>query len=48
MAMHLRAMNMLVEEKKDNGARVVVPSSAAETMGIGGVIGLTALAKKGV
>jgi len=46
MALHLRAMNMLYEAMKEKGAMVVVPSSAVETMGLGGQLGLTALARK--
>ena len=43
MALHLRAMNMLYEAIKEKGAMVIVPSSAVETMGLGGVLGTTAL-----
>lgn len=46
MALHLRAMNMLYEAMKEKGAMVVVPSSAVETMGLGGQLGLTALSRK--
>jgi regulator of protease activity HflC (stomatin/prohibitin superfamily) len=46
MALHLRAMNMLYEAMKEKGAMVVVPSSAVETMGLGGQIGLAALSRK--
>lgn len=45
LALHLRAMNMLYEAIKEKGAMVIVPSSAVETMGLGGLSGLTALAK---
>jgi regulator of protease activity HflC (stomatin/prohibitin superfamily) len=45
VALHLRAMNMLYEAIKERGAMVVVPSSVVETMGLGGTLGLTALAK---
>ncbi len=48
MALHLRAMNMLYEAMKEKGAMVVVPSSAVETMGLGGQLGLAALARKDV
>ncbi|MBI4914231.1 MAG: slipin family protein [Acidobacteria bacterium] len=41
-AMHLRAMNMLYEAIKEKGAMVIVPSSAVETMGLGGMLGTTA------
>ncbi len=44
-ALHLRAMNMLFEGLKEKGALVIVPSSAVETMGLGGMSGLTALAR---
>lgn len=43
-ALHLRAMNMLYEGLKENGALVVVPSTAVETMGLGGISGLAAMA----
>ncbi len=43
VAMHLRAMNMLYEAIKEKGAMVIVPSSAVETMGLGGMLGVTAL-----
>jgi regulator of protease activity HflC (stomatin/prohibitin superfamily) len=42
-AMHLRAMNMLYEGLKEKGALVIVPSTAVETMGLGGLAGLAAL-----
>lgn len=38
-ALHLRAMNMLYEAIKERGSMVIVPSSAVETMGLGGNIG---------
>ena len=44
-ALHLRAMNMLFEGLKEKGALVIVPSSAVETMGLGGLSGITALAQ---
>jgi len=44
VALHLRAMNMLYEAIKEKGSMVIVPSSAVETMGLGGLSGLTALA----
>ncbi|HEX7679332.1 MAG TPA: slipin family protein [Thermoanaerobaculia bacterium] len=43
VALHLRAMNMLYEAIKEKGSMVIVPSSAVETMGLGGLAGLTAL-----
>jgi regulator of protease activity HflC (stomatin/prohibitin superfamily) len=45
VALHLRAMNMLYEAIKEKGAMVIVPSSAVETMGLGGTLATTALAK---
>jgi regulator of protease activity HflC (stomatin/prohibitin superfamily) len=43
-ALHLRAMNMLFEGLKEKGALVIVPSSAVDTMNLGAVTGMTALA----
>jgi regulator of protease activity HflC (stomatin/prohibitin superfamily) len=43
VALHLRAMNMLYEGLKQNSTIVVVPSSALETMQLGGLAGITAL-----
>jgi regulator of protease activity HflC (stomatin/prohibitin superfamily) len=48
VALHLRAMNMLYEAIKEKGAMVIVPSSAVETMGLGGMLATTSLAKKQV
>lgn len=42
--LHLRAMNMLYESLKEKGAMIVVPSTAVQSMGLGTVSGLTALA----
>ena len=42
-ALHLRAMNMLYEGLKQNSTIVVVPSSALESMQLGGLSGVTAL-----
>jgi len=42
-ALHLRAMNMLYEGLKQNSTIVIVPSSALDTMQLGGLSGLTAL-----
>ena len=42
-AFHLRAMNMLYEGLKQNSTIVIVPSTAVETMQLGGISGLTAL-----
>jgi regulator of protease activity HflC (stomatin/prohibitin superfamily) len=44
-ALHLRAMNMLFEGLKEKGALVIVPSSAVDTMNLGGLSGVVALAK---
>jgi regulator of protease activity HflC (stomatin/prohibitin superfamily) len=46
-ALHLRAMNMLYEAIKERGSMVIVPSSAVETMGLGGTVAVTALNKQG-
>jgi regulator of protease activity HflC (stomatin/prohibitin superfamily) len=43
-ALHLRAMNMLFEGLKEKGALVIVPSSAVDTMNLGGLAGITSLA----
>jgi SPFH domain / Band 7 family len=44
VALHLRAMNMLYEAIKERGSMVIVPSSAVETMGLGGSLATAALA----
>jgi regulator of protease activity HflC (stomatin/prohibitin superfamily) len=44
VALHLRAMNMLYEAIKEKGAMVIVPSSAVETMGLGGMLATSSLA----
>lgn len=46
VALHLRAMNMLYEGLKEKGALMVVPSTAVETMGLGGMMGLASAAPK--
>ena len=43
VALHLRAMNMLYEGLKANSTIVIVPSTAVESMQLGGLAGLTAL-----
>ena len=43
MAFHLRAMNMLYEGLKENATIVIVPSTAVESMQLGGIAGMTAL-----
>ena len=42
-ALHLRAMNMLYEGLKEKGALMPVPSTAVESMGMGGLLGAAAL-----
>jgi len=44
-ALHLRAMNMLYEGLKEKGALMLIPSSAVESMGMGGLMGAAALAQ---
>jgi regulator of protease activity HflC (stomatin/prohibitin superfamily) len=44
-ALHLRAMNMLFEGLKEKGALVIVPSSAVDTMNLGGISGMVSLAQ---
>jgi hypothetical protein len=46
VALHLRAMNMLYEGLKEKGALVIVPSSAVETMNLGGLAGITAMSQQ--
>ena len=43
VALHLRAMNMLYEGLKENSTIVIVPSTAIESMQLGGLAGMTAL-----
>jgi regulator of protease activity HflC (stomatin/prohibitin superfamily) len=43
IALHLRAMNMLYEGLKQNATIVLVPSTALESMQLGGISGITAL-----
>jgi regulator of protease activity HflC (stomatin/prohibitin superfamily) len=43
VALQLRAMNILYEGLKEKGALMIVPSSAVETMGLGGLAGMAAL-----
>jgi regulator of protease activity HflC (stomatin/prohibitin superfamily) len=45
-ALHLRAMNMLYEGLKEKGAMMIVPSTAVESMGMGGLLGAAALRQK--
>jgi len=46
VALHLRAMNMLYEGLKEKGALMLIPSSAVETMGLGGLMGAAALGQR--
>jgi regulator of protease activity HflC (stomatin/prohibitin superfamily) len=46
VALHLRAMNMLYEGLKEKGALMLIPSSAVESMGMGGLMGAAALAQQ--
>ena len=43
-ALHLRAMNMLFEGLKEKGALMIIASSAVDTMNLGGLSGMVALA----
>ena len=45
-ALHLRAMNMLYEGLKEKGALMLVPSTAVESMGMGGLLGAAAMRQK--
>jgi len=45
-ALHLRGMNMLYEAIREKGAMVLVPSSAIETMGLGGSLATAAIARQ--
>jgi len=47
VALHLRGMNMLFEGLKEKGSMVIVPSSALDTMNLGAIGGLAALANQG-
>jgi regulator of protease activity HflC (stomatin/prohibitin superfamily) len=44
VALHLRGMNMLYESVKERGSTIIVPSSAIDSMNLGGIAGLTGLA----
>jgi len=44
--LHLRAMNIIYESLKEKGTMVIVPSTAVESMGLGGMAGLTAFAQQ--
>jgi len=45
IALHLRGMNMLYESVKERGSTIIVPSSAVDSMNLGGMAGVTALAR---
>ncbi len=45
-ALHLRGMNMLYEAMREKGSMVIVPSSAIETMGLGGTLATASIAKQ--
>jgi regulator of protease activity HflC (stomatin/prohibitin superfamily) len=45
-ALQLRAMNILFEGLKQKGALMIVPSSAVEAMGLGGMAGMAALDRR--
>src|ERR1700727_1369692 len=45
-ALHLRGMNMLYEAIREKGSMVIVPSSAVETMGLGGTLATASFAKQ--
>src|ERR1700733_9709303 len=45
-ALNLRGMNMLYEAIREKGAMVIVPSSAIETMGLGGTLATASIAKQ--
>jgi regulator of protease activity HflC (stomatin/prohibitin superfamily) len=44
-ALHLRGMNMLYESVKERGSTIIVPSSAVDSMNLGGLAGITSLAR---
>jgi regulator of protease activity HflC (stomatin/prohibitin superfamily) len=48
VALHLRAMNILYEGLKEKGALMLVPSSAVDTMGLGGLMGAAAIGRRPV
>ena len=45
VALQLRAMNMLYEGLKERGGLMVVPSSAVESLGMGGLMGAAAMGR---
>jgi regulator of protease activity HflC (stomatin/prohibitin superfamily) len=44
-ALQLRGMNMLYEAMRDKGSMVIVPSSAIDSMGLGGTLATAAISK---
>ena len=42
-ALHVRAMHALYEGLKEKGALMLVPSTAVESMGLGGLLGAAAM-----
>ncbi len=46
VAVHLRAMNILYEGLKQNGSLIVVPSTAVDSMNLGAIGGMAALARE--
>jgi regulator of protease activity HflC (stomatin/prohibitin superfamily) len=46
IALQLRAMNMLYEAIKEKGSMVIVPSSAVESLGLGGIMGMTSVGRQ--
>ena len=45
-ALQLRAMNILYEGLKEKGALMIVPSSAVDSLGLGGMLGAAALGRR--
>jgi regulator of protease activity HflC (stomatin/prohibitin superfamily) len=45
-ALHLRAMNILYEGLKEKGALMLIPSTAVESMGLGGLLGAASLGQQ--
>jgi len=45
VAPHLRGMNMLYESVKERGSTIIAPSSAVDSMNLGGLAGITSLAR---
>jgi regulator of protease activity HflC (stomatin/prohibitin superfamily) len=45
VALQLRAMNLIGEGLKEKGSMIIVPSSALDTMNLGGISGITSLSQ---